>query len=258
MDGIMGLIVGVIAVIVLIAVVLRYLEMKRRRVIVHDYEWGLRYRRGRVQGSVEPGVYTLWRKDSKIVLLDKRKQLLPVVGQEVLTKDNVGLKISITADYVIVDSAASQGKVAHYLTYLHDLMQQAVRQAVGTRTLDELLENRNGIGTDVSNATSEPLKSIGIELQGARVRDIMLAKEIRASYAATLAARKQGEAALERARGETASLRNLANAARLLKDNPDLLPLRLIQAMGSPEGAGRTFVVGVPGMTPIAAPPPPG
>ena len=253
------LIAALIAAGVLSAMTVRWFDLQRRRTVVHDYQWGLLYRRGRLQGIVDPGAYTLWRKDSAITLLDRRRQLLPVVGQEVLSKDNVGLKTSVTVDYTITDPAATVQNVANYVTYMHDLIQQAIRQAVGSRTLDELLDARSAIGADIVAATAEPLRQIGIALQGARLRDIMLAKEIRASYAAALAARKQGEAALERARGETAALRNLANAARMMKENPDLLPLRLIQAISSPEGAGRTFVVGMPGVSPVVptAPAPP-
>ncbi len=125
-------------------------------------------------------------------------------------------------------------------------MQHAVRHALGTRSLDELLADRGAIAADIVGAIGEPMKAVGVEAQAVKLRDLMLGKELRASYAAVLNARKHGEAALERTRGETAALRNLANAARLLKDSPELLSLRLIQAMASPEGAGRTFVVGVP------------
>jgi regulator of protease activity HflC (stomatin/prohibitin superfamily) len=250
-ESLILLVVALIAAIVLGAAALRWFDLQRRRIVVHDYQWGVLYRRGRLQAVVDPGAYTLWRKDSVITLLDKRRQLLSVVGQEVLTRDNVGLKTSITVDFVISDPTATLHKVTNHLTYMHDLIQQAVRQAVGSRTLDELLDARSAIATDIVGTTAEPLRDVGIELQGARLRDIMLAKEIRASYAAALAARKQGEAALERARGETAALRNLSNAARMMRENPDLLPLRLIQLMASPEGAGRTFVVGMPGVAPV-------
>jgi regulator of protease activity HflC (stomatin/prohibitin superfamily) len=231
----------------------RVFDLQLRHVTVHDYQWGLRYERGQFTGAQPAGAYWLWRKDNEIVVLDKRKQLLPVVGQEVLTRDNVGLKVSVTVDYAVVDPVAAQHGVASLIVYLHDLVQHAIRHALGARSLDELLADRGAIAADIAGAIGEPLKSVGVEAQAVKLRDLMLGKELRASYAAVLNARKQGEATLERTRGETAALRNLANAARLLKDNPELLSLRLIQAMASPEGAGRTFVLGVPGALTVPA-----
>ena len=84
------------------------------------------------------------------------------------------------------------------------------------------------------------------------VRDVMVPGELKRAYASVLAARKDGEAALERARGETASLRNLANAARLLDDSPGLLRLRALQEVG--QSSGNTIMLGLDGGPP---PPPP-
>lgn len=258
-EALLAIVLILVAIVIVGVAAFRLLDLQLRRVVVHDYQWGLLYEQGRLAGVQPAGAYWLWRKDSEMVLLDRRKQLLPVVGQEVLTGDNVALKVSVTVDYAVVDPVAAQQSVASFIVYLHDLVQQAVRQALGNRSLDELLADRAAMAADIAGAIGEPLKLVGVEAQAVKLRDLMLGKELRASFAAVLNARKQGEAALERARGETAALRNLANAARLLKDNPDLLPLRLIQAMASPEGAGRTFVVGVPAAltVPVAGGPAP-
>ena len=98
------------------------------------------------------------------------------------------------------------------------------------------------VADEVSDKTvTAAMQPLGVEVAKVYLRDIMLGKELRSSYAAVLAARKDGEAALERARGETAALRSLANAAHMIKDNPDLVQLRLLQAMSSDEG-GKTHL----------------
>jgi len=83
------------------------------------------------------------------------------------------------------------------------------------------------------------------------IRDVMVPGELKRAYAAVLAARKDGEAALERARGETASLRNLANSARLLDDSPGLLRLRALQEVG--KSTGNTIMLGLDGGSPTTA-----
>src|SRR4051812_50217013 len=80
---------------------------------------------------------------------------------------------------------------------------------------------------------------------GVDVRDIMVPTELKRAFAGIVAARREGEAALERARGETAALRSLANAGRLVEDNPGLLQLRILQQLGA--SSGNTIMLGMPG-----------
>jgi hypothetical protein len=84
------------------------------------------------------------------------------------------------------------------------------------------------------------------------VRDVMLPGELKRAYASVIVTRKEGEAALERARAETAALRGLANAGRTLADNPGLLQLRILQELGS--SSGNTVVFGAPDGLPAARP----
>ena len=104
-------------------------------------------------------------------------------------------------------------------------------------------------------ACAGPLATIGVELLDVDIRDVMLPGELKRAFAAVIAARKEGEAALERARGETAALRSLANAGRMLDDNPGLLQLRILQEVG--QSSGNTIVFGAPEAAVTAARPGP-
>jgi regulator of protease activity HflC (stomatin/prohibitin superfamily) len=95
---------------------------------------------------------------------------------------------------------------------------------------------------------------IGINVQAVEVKDVMFPGDLKKVFAEVLKAQKEGQAALERARGETAALRNLANAARMLENNPALMNLRLLQSIAAAtgNGSGNTLVMGVPaGFVPI-------
>jgi hypothetical protein len=96
----------------------------------------------------------------------------------------------------------------------------------------------------VAEIAAARMGEIGIELLSVDVRDVMVPAELRRAYASVVTARHEGAATLERARGETAALRNLANAGRLLDDHPGLLSLRLVQELGA--GGGNTLVLGLP------------
>jgi regulator of protease activity HflC (stomatin/prohibitin superfamily) len=214
--------------------------------IVWDWQWALLYRDGAFVRLLAPGRQWLFRPRDRIVSFDRRRLLAVVAGQDVLTSDSIGVKLSLLAHYCIADPVKLVGAVADHAQELHAALQTALRAAVASRSLDEVLADRDGIASDVKAATVGPLEGSGIAAEAVALRDVMLSRELRTAYAQVVAAKKDGEAALERARGESAALRNLANAAKLLKNNPDLINLRLLQAMSAGRGAAPTFVVGVP------------
>jgi regulator of protease activity HflC (stomatin/prohibitin superfamily) len=133
---------------------------------------------------------------------------------------------------------------ANYAQALYLLLQLAVRELISTSKADELLENRAAFAEKIRVLAEPQVQRLGLKLLTADLKDLMISGDLKKSFAQVVKARKEGEAALERARGETAALRSLANAARMLQDNPQLVQLRMLQAMG--ESGGNTLVVGLP------------
>src|SRR5260370_5439218 len=105
----------------------------------------------------------------------------------------------------------------------------ALRGIVGKEKIDALLENRAGISTKLMELTSGKASEWGLKLISADVKDIMFPGEMKKAFAQVLKAQKQGQAALERAHGETAALRRLANAAGTMNEHPNLLQLPALQ-----------------------------
>jgi regulator of protease activity HflC (stomatin/prohibitin superfamily) len=213
-------------------------------VTVHDYERGLRYRRGRFSGLVDPGAHIVVRPFSEIRLLDGRPSFLTVEGQEVLTADGVALKVSLAARYVVGDPVAAVTGDQSFGRALHLELQLALREVVSAGTVDDVLANRAAIGPAIFERTASDLARIGVELLAVDVRDLMVPGELKRLFAGVVAARKEGEAGLERVRAETAALRNLANAGRLVEDNPGLLQLRILQQVGG--SSGNTVMLSMP------------
>lgn len=213
-------------------------------VTVHDYERGLRYRRGRFSGLVDPGTHFFIRPFSEVRRLDGRPAYIVVEGQEVLTTDGVALKVSLAARYVIGDPVAAVTGDQAFGQALYFDLQLALREVLATRTVDDILANRATIGPAVLERSASTLARIGVELLAVEVRDLMVPGDLKRVFAGVVAARKDGEAALERVRAETAALRNLANAGRLVEDNPGLLQLRMLQQIGA--SSGNTVMLTMP------------
>ena len=164
-------------------------------------------------------------------MLDGRPTSITVPGQEILTADGVALRVSLTARYVVADPVAA---VTSDQSYVYRAVHRAPRRAprgagrVGPPTSPR---RPRRVGPAVGGAVASELARLGIELLGVDVRDVMVPAELKRAFAGIVAARREGEAALERARGETAALRSLANAGRMIEDNPGLLQLRILQQL---------------------------
>ncbi len=215
-----------------------------RDVTVYEWERGLLYRGGRFERVLEPGRHRLRKRTTWVRKLDARETTETVAGQEILTADGVTVRLSMAATYAIVDPLRAVTAADDYRGALYLALQLALRDVVATLPIDELVEKRSEIGPRLLEPTAERAQALGLELKQVELKDVMLTGELRRMMAQVVAARKEGQAALERARGETAALRNLANAARLMEGNPALMQLRLLQQLTG--SSGNTVVLGFP------------
>ncbi len=220
-----------------------------RRVTVYEYQRALRYQKGRFTKTLGPGQY--WTSIfSSIVPVDTRPEFMTIQGQDVLSSDGVTLKVSLAAEFQVVDPDVAINKNANFRTSLYLSLQMAIREIIGQEKIDVVLENRAAFAGKLMEITSEKASQLGLKLISADVKDIMFPGEMKKVFSQVVKAQKEGQAALERARGETAALRNLANAARTMDDNPNLLQLRALQAVA--ESSGNTLVLGLPnGAVPV-------
>ncbi len=217
-----------------------------RRVIVHEYEVGLLYRRGRFVRTLRAGLHRISAWRSEITIVDMRIRTTVVPGQELLSADNVGLKVSLVLSYSVELPHTALHSVQNYVDSLYASSQLALRAVVARSKIDELLERRTEISSEVAAQLSGAAARIGIKLHSAEIKDIMFPGELKKIFSEVVKAQKESQAALERARGETAALRSLANAAKMLENNPALFQLRLLQALSSASGTGgHSIVMGV-------------
>jgi regulator of protease activity HflC (stomatin/prohibitin superfamily) len=228
--------------VVILVVAIKTLRVKH--VIVYEYQKALQYKKGRYIATLDPGQYWIVSLFSSIVPVDIRPEFITIQGQDVLSADGVTLKVSLAAEFHVADPNVAINKNVNFRTSLYLTLQMALREIVGKEKIDTLLENRAGISGKLMELTSQKASELGLKLILADVKDIMFPGEMKKAFAQVVKAQKDGMAALERARGETAALRSLANAARTMDGNPNLLQLRALQALA--DSSGNTLVLGLP------------
>ncbi|HOY10114.1 MAG TPA: slipin family protein, partial [Candidatus Omnitrophota bacterium] len=200
-----------------------------------------KYRKGRFVGVLNAGRYWIFFPGTTVKKIDVRPKFISVPGQEVLSVDSVTLKVSVAARYEIADPNLAVNKIENYTEAFYAVVQLAIREIIGSMKIDEILEQRPVLNQKLMDLTAGKVEEMGIRLQLIGIKDIMFPGELKKVFAKVIEAQKEGLAALERARGETAVLRNLANVAKVLEDNPALMPLRALQSTGN------TVVIGVGG-----------
>ncbi len=210
-------------------------SLKLQRVVLFDYQRGVSYRSGVFERLLGPGRY--WVNATRtITAVDIRKQLLTLPGQEILTTDGIAVKLSGTIEYNIADPLLMLTASSNFHGMLYAYSQQSLRTVVSELAFEVLLTGREVIAQRTLALLTPRAASLGASIAAAQINDIMLPAEIRRAFAQSVTAQKEGLAALERARGETAALRSLSNAARLTADHPGLLHLRALQTLDTTKG----------------------
>jgi regulator of protease activity HflC (stomatin/prohibitin superfamily) len=200
---------------------------------VPDYHVGILYVDGKVGKLLEAGMHYLWKliRDLRVEVVDLRVQAIEVAGQEILTRDKVSLRVNLTAGYRVSDVLAAYGKQAKPVEYLYKELQYGLRAAVGTRTLDELLENKGVIDEVVAEHIRRRTAGLGLEVDSVGVKDIILPGEMKVILAKVVEAEKAAQANVIRRREETASTRSMLNTARVMEDNPIALRLKELETL---------------------------
>jgi len=239
--------VAIMGAVIAVAVVKAF----RRAFLVPEGYAGLLYHKGKFVMVLGAGRHIRWGRHFTLDAQDLRKATVLVAGQEVLTADNVGLKLSLLVTYQVTDPVKAAHETQNWQGDLYNEAQLALRAVVGGVAVEALLNQRLEIGGQLLARVQPEGAKIGINVLAVEVKDVMLPADLKRAFADVLKAKQEGQAALERARGESASLRNLANAARVLEGNPALMNLRLMQSLSAEQNAGNTLVVGVPNSVPL-------
>jgi regulator of protease activity HflC (stomatin/prohibitin superfamily) len=187
----------------------------------------------KIDKLLAPGAYAFWKFSRQVAveLVDLRLQTVEVSGQDILTRDKVGLRLNLSATWRYTDVLQAFALLAKPAEHLYRELQLGLRAAVGTRSLDELLENKTVIDEVVLSHVRGKLAAQGLELQSVGVKDIVLPGEMKTILAQVVEAAKSAEANVIRRREETAATRSLLNTAKVMEDNPIALRLKELETL---------------------------
>ena len=201
--------------------------------IVPDGHIGLLYVDGELTRSLAPGFHAFFKLERgvSVELYDTRVQTLEVSGQEILTKDKVSLRINLTATYQLTDVEKAVRAAKDPLDHLYKEVQFGLRGAVGTRTLDALLEDKVAIDTSVADHLKERFEAIGVTVKSVGVKDIILPGDMKELLGKVVEAEKAAQANVIRRREETNATRSLLNTAKVMEANSVALRLKELETL---------------------------
>jgi regulator of protease activity HflC (stomatin/prohibitin superfamily) len=223
---------------------------------VYDWQHALLYVDGRFERILPPGRYPnfsgLTRRD--IYTLRRSEQLETIPQVDVTSADKFVFRISATLTYQVIDPREAFENA--HLEKLRLAASSALVALASERTLEAFLSERAALNEQLLARMVSPI--CGCEIKSVTIVAVILPPEVRRLLTEVERAKLEGQASLERARGEQAALRSLANAARMLKGNPELMNLRMLQVMSGTSGKAQpTLVLGQGALLPISRDSPP-
>jgi regulator of protease activity HflC (stomatin/prohibitin superfamily) len=238
MENIMAIVfvAGVVALITLVTI-----NSLRFEVRVTEGTRALLFRYGKFVRQLEPGRFVAFGKGYTSVAIDMRPQSFAVGNQEIVTAEGIPVRISAIVRFQPVDALAYHLAAANVFSEVYQAVQIAIRNAVVDKTAEDLIAQRVLVSEKAVDELGDKVAEFGIKLIEVAVRDIVLGGDLKRAMAEKLKAQFEAQASLERARGEAATMRSLANTASVLAKNPAIAQLRMLQAI---ESGNATIVVG--------------
>lgn len=215
---------------------------------IFEHERGLRYRKGKLAEVVGAGRYWYWSSTQEFVVIDMRPRAKIVGGQEVMARDGSTLKVSLLLSYRVSDAklyreagGGAQASASFHNGqwqepppvvdpdgHMHHATQILLREWAAPLALQEALEARGELAGSLVEALRGEATRMGLALDDLQLLDFGIAGNLRAAHADLLKAELEGQASLQRARNEAATMRSLLNTARLVREHPGLLELRVL------------------------------
>ncbi|MDK2871146.1 MAG: hypothetical protein PWQ16_498 [bacterium] len=217
---------SIIGILVVVAIILSS-AIK----VVREYERGVVFRLGRLIGAKGPGLIILIPIVDKMVKVSLRVFTLDVPVQEVITKDNVPIKINAVVYFRVIDPIKAVIEVEDYIVATSQISQTTLRSVAGQVELDELLAHRERINQRLQSIIDEQTDPWGIKVSIVEIKDLELPEGMKRAMARQAEAERERRAKIINAEGEFQAAEKLAEAARILDQYPKALQLRFLQTM---------------------------
>ncbi len=221
----------VFSMIVFLGIVFAIIILSNAIRILREYERGVIFRLGRLIGSKGPGIIFLVPIGDRMVKVTLRTVVLDVPPQDIITKDNVSLKVNAVVYFRVVQPEKSVVEVENYLFATSQLSQTTLRSILGQSELDDLLSQRDKINRELQKIIDEHTEPWGIKVSNVEVKQIDLPIEMQRAMAKQAEAERERRAKIVHADGEFQASQKLSDAASIISSNPIALQLRFLQTL---------------------------
>jgi regulator of protease activity HflC (stomatin/prohibitin superfamily) len=219
-----------IPTLVIIAIVVLYLLNSIK--ILREYERGVIFRLGRVLGTPKgPGIILVFRPIDQMVRISLRQEVLEVPPQDVITRDNVTIKVNAVVTLYVVDPNAAAVKVVNFIYQTSQFAQTTLRSVLGEVELDEVLSHRDKLNLKIQTIIDQRTEPFGVKVISVEVKQVDLSEQLLRAMARQAEAEREKRSKIIHAEGEFSAAQKLVDAAALMATQPMTLQLRYLQTL---------------------------
>jgi regulator of protease activity HflC (stomatin/prohibitin superfamily) len=212
-----------------------------------QWEKGVVFRLGKFSSMKGPGLFLIIPVIDQVTMIDMRVRAMDIPAQQVITKDNVPVKINGVLFFQVENAAEAIIKVQDYRYAISQYAQTSLRDVIGQMTLDQLLVEREEIGKAIEKTVEKDTEGWGLEVTGIRLQDVDMPEELKKMMSRQASAEREKRATITKAEGDRDAATNLATAARTMAESPGAMQLRTLQTIdGLGPTASNTVVIAVP------------
>jgi len=199
--------------------------------IVYEYERGIKFTLGRFSGQMGPGVNFIIPVLQSFRKVDVRIKTLDIPKQEVMTKDNVPVRVNAVVYFAVKDPEKAILNIQNYTYAVGQYAQTALRDIIGNKSLDEVLANRDEIAEEIEIVVDKETDPWGINVTGIKMQDVELPENLKRTMAKQAEAERERRGVIIKAEGEVEAAVNLEKAAKMLSRQPASLHLRTLNTL---------------------------
>jgi len=225
MEAIVALIIVVLVVIILLMLLFSAIR------VVQQYERGVIFVLGKLSGAKGPGIFLVPPFVTRMTKVDLRVVTLTVPPQEVITRDNVTIKVTAVVYFYVVDPVEAVVNVMNYMQATTQIGQTTLRNVLGQSEMDELLSQRNKINRELQTIIDEHTERWGVKVTAVEIKDVELPASMQRAMAKQAEAEREKRAKIIHAEGELQASTQLAQAANVIGSQPATLQLRYLQTL---------------------------
>ena len=223
----MGVVIGVVVVLVILALILIASSVR----VLREYERGVIFRLGRLIAQKGPGLILLIPVIDRMVKVDLRTVTLNIPPQEVITRDNVPTRVNAVCYFRAIDPNRAIVEVENFLLATSQIAQTALRSVLGKAELDQLLAERERLNEDLQKIIDEQTEPWGVKVSIVEIKDVEIPENMQRAMARQAEAERERRAKIINSEGEYQAAQKLTDAADIISTNPASLQLRYLQTL---------------------------